>query len=152
MSKNYEARSMDPKPDGKGVFAVFARVVLQTWGVRETFLRQQGVPLETPRIVFDIRNKVTQMNSGSSMTPSISNEQPLDSIAISTNPPMDSTHINPSGHSADEEAFSGPGLGPASFPDVAGPSIMDIDIDQFWTTIDWNADAYARLVIYLVLS
>lgn len=38
MSENYEARAMHPKPYGQSVFVVFARVALQAWGVRETFL------------------------------------------------------------------------------------------------------------------
>ncbi|KAF4241329.1 hypothetical protein CNMCM6805_002429 [Aspergillus fumigatiaffinis] len=139
MSENYEARAMHPKPSGQGVFTVFARVVLQAWGAREIFLRQRGMPVETPQIVLDIRNKVGQTSSGSSMVPSCSTgEPPHSSIAISTNSETIPPQMNFTGHSADGQAFPGPDLGPSGFPDVAGPPGMDIDIDQFWTAMDWR--------------
>ncbi|KAF7176468.1 hypothetical protein CNMCM7691_002786 [Aspergillus felis] len=139
MSENYEARAMRPKPSGQSVFTVFARVVLQAWGARETFLREQGLPVDTPQIVVDIRNKVPQTSSGSSMAPGCSTEEPhRSSIAISTNSDAIPTQINLTGHSADGQAFPGPDLGPSSFPDVAGPAIMDIDMEQFWTAMDWR--------------
>ncbi|KAF4155505.1 hypothetical protein CNMCM6069_007913 [Aspergillus lentulus] len=139
MSENYEARARHPKPSGQGVFTVFARVVLQAWGAREIFLRQRGMPVQTPQIVLDIRNKVGQTSSGSSMVPSCSTgEPPHSSIAISTNSETIPTEMNFAGHSADGQAFPGPDLGPSSFPDVGGPPGMDIDIDQFWTAMDWR--------------
>ncbi|KAI3006725.1 transcriptional regulator family: Fungal Specific TF [Aspergillus niger] len=67
MSENYEARAMHPKPSGQSAFTVFARMVLQAWGAREIFIRQRGMPVETPWIVLDIRQKVGQTSSGSSM-------------------------------------------------------------------------------------
>ncbi|PKX92297.1 transcription factor domain-containing protein [Aspergillus novofumigatus IBT 16806] len=139
MSENYEARAMHPKPSGQGVFTVFARVVLQAWGAREIFLRQRGMPVEAPQIVLDIRSKVGQTSSGSSMVPSCSTGEPShSSIAISAHSEAIPAQMNFTGHSADGQAFPGPDLGPSSFPDVAGPPGMDIDIDQFWTAMDWR--------------
>lgn len=134
MSDNYVARAMHPKLSGQGVFIVFARVVLQAWGAREIFLRQRGMSVETPQIVLDIRNKVGQTSSGSSMVPSYSTgESPHSRIAISTNSEMIPTQMNLAGHSSGGQAFPSPDLGPSGFPDVAGLPGMDIDIDQFWT-------------------
>ncbi|GIJ81557.1 hypothetical protein Asppvi_000056 [Aspergillus pseudoviridinutans] len=139
MSENYEARALQPKPSGQGVFAVFASVVLQAWGAREIFLRQQGLSVETPQIVVDIRNKVAQTSSGFPMAPSCSTEEPPHSrIAISTNSEATQSQINLTCHSTDGQAIPGPDIGPNSFPDVAGPAIMDIDMDQFWTAMDWR--------------
>ncbi|KAH1549852.1 hypothetical protein KXX57_000495 [Aspergillus fumigatus] len=139
MSKNYEARVMHPKPSGQGVFTVFARAVLQTWGAREVFLRQQGMPVETPQIVLDIRNKVGQRSSDSSMGPSCgTGEPPHSSIAIGTSSETVPTQMSFSGHSADGQGFPDPDLGPSSFPEVAGSPGMDINLDQFWTAMDWR--------------
>ncbi|KAM0098512.1 hypothetical protein ACP6JE_006962 [Aspergillus fumigatus] len=130
MSKNYEARVMHPKPSGQGVFTVFARAVLQTWGAREVFLRQQGMPVETPQIVLDIRNKVGQRSSDSSMVPSCgTGEPPHSSIAIGTSSETVPTQMSFSGHSADGQGFPDPDLGPSSFPEVAGSPGMDINLD-----------------------
>ncbi|KAH2544623.1 hypothetical protein KXW97_001886 [Aspergillus fumigatus] len=130
MSKNYEARVMHPKPSGQGVFTVFARAVLQTWGAREVFLRQQGMPVETPQIVLDIRNKVGQRSSDSSMGPSCgTGEPPHSSIAIGTSSETVPTQMSFSGHSADGQGFPDPDLGPSSFPEVAGSPGMDINLD-----------------------
>lgn len=63
MSDSYEARAMHSKPDKQQVLAVFFRVVLQTWGAREALFKRQNKLLESPRIVSDIRNKVTQITS-----------------------------------------------------------------------------------------
>ncbi|KAF5859643.1 hypothetical protein ETB97_002554 [Aspergillus alliaceus] len=137
MSENYEARAMHPKPSGQGAFTVFARVVLQAWEAREIFLRQRVMPVETPQIVLDIRNKVAQTGSGSSMVPSCrTGEPPHSSIAISTNSEAIPAQMNFTGDCADGQAFPGPDLGPSCFPDIARLSSMDFDIDQFWTAID----------------
>ncbi|GFF30069.1 fungal specific transcription factor, putative [Aspergillus udagawae] len=139
MSENYEARGLHPKPGGQGVFTVFARVVLQAWEAREIFLRQRGMPVETPKIVLDIRNKVAQMSPCFSMVPSCSTgEPPHSSIAISINSETIPAQMNVAGHSADGQAFPDPDLEPSNFPDVAEQPGMDIDIDQFWTAMDWR--------------
>lgn len=128
--QEYEARVMHPKPSGQGVFTVFARAVLQTWGAREVFLRQQGMPVETPQIVLDIRNKVGQRSSDSSMVPSCgTGEPPHSSIAIGTSSETVPTQMSFPGHSADGQGFPDPDLGPSSFPEVAGSPGMDINLD-----------------------
>jgi hypothetical protein len=58
-------------------------------------------------------------------------EPPFSSFAISNNSEVIPTQINLTSHSADEYAFPGHDLGPSSFPDVAGPATMDVDMDQF---------------------
>jgi hypothetical protein len=61
MSNNYEVRMMDVKDDERPFFIVFSRIVFQAWDAREQVARQQQTLLVPPRIVSDIRNKVTEM-------------------------------------------------------------------------------------------
>ncbi|GLA02294.1 hypothetical protein AnigIFM60653_001697 [Aspergillus niger] len=135
MSENYEARAMHPKPSGQSAFTVFARVVLQAWGVREAFIRQRGMPVETPWIVLDIRQKVGQTSSGSSMISSCNRGVPPHSGIASTAIPA---QMNFTSRGTDGQVFPRPDIGSNIFPDATATPDIDIDIDQFWTAMDWR--------------
>jgi hypothetical protein len=109
LSDNYEVRAMHPKPGGQGVFAVFARVALEAWGVREAFLRQHSKPREPPGIVSDIRNKMIQKSSASSQN---SNGELLNGtvgINIDESPPPTTMGFGDQGTGEERFTDLGPG-------------------------------------------
>lgn len=80
----------------------------------------------------------SEQNSATSLGSSIgqnwnTGESPLSSIATNIKSKTTSTQIDFTGQSADGQAFPEP----SSFP-VAGLLNMDLDIDQFWTAMDWR--------------
>lgn len=140
MSDNYEARIMSAKQDNRPLFIMFSRIVLQAWEAREALLRQQDKPLEPPRIVSDIRNKVMQMTSNFSQNSNIEQANGAVGINIDEFPmpmPMDfGGHGLPNGTGGQGST----GSGPCGYPDILEQATMDVDMNQFdWTTIDWNS-------------
>jgi hypothetical protein len=79
MNDNYEARVKDPK-QSEPIFAVFSRVLLHAWEEREAASRQYDKPLELPRIVSEIRNKLAHMKSILSQQSNM--DQPSCAVAI----------------------------------------------------------------------
>lgn len=146
MSNNYEVRMMDAKDDERPFFIVFSRIVFQAWEVREQVARQQQTPLVPPRIVSDIRNKVTQMMSNfgqdadtvqTSGTSDVNADNPYMPIQMD---------FNVSGMAHGAEGPVPTGLGSWGYPEMTGPSFMDVDVDEFiLNTMEWKAlDARGR--------
>ncbi|CAG7949912.1 unnamed protein product [Penicillium nalgiovense] len=139
MSKNYEARIMDAKEDNRPFFIVFSRIVLQAWESREQVARQQEIPLVPPLIVSDIRKKVTQMVSNfgqdaHTMQPGGASGVNVDNL--STPMQMD---LNVSGIAYGARREVSTSLGQWVYPEMSGPSSIDVDASQFlWDTMDWN--------------
>lgn len=140
MSNNYKVRMMDAKDDERPFFIVFSRIVFQAWEAREQVARQQQTLLVPPRIVSDIRNKVTQMMSNfgqdadtvqTSGTSDVNADNPYMPIQMDFN-------VSGMAHSA-----GGPvptGLGSWGYPEMTGPSSMEVDVNQFiLNTMEWNA-------------
>ncbi|CAG7946914.1 unnamed protein product [Penicillium nalgiovense] len=139
MSKNYEARIMDAKEDNRPFFIVFSRIVLQAWESREQVARQQEIPLVPPLIVSDIRKKVTQMVSNfgqdaHTMQPGDASGVNVDNL--STPMQMD---LNVSGIAYGTRREVSTSLGQWVYPEMSGPSSIDVDASRFlWDTMDWN--------------
>ncbi|KAK9319080.1 C6 zinc finger domain protein [Lipomyces orientalis] len=140
MSDNYEARVMNANQGGKLIFRVFSQIVLQAWEAREALFRQQDKPLEPPRIVSDIRNKVTQMTSNFSQNSNI--ERPNGAVGINSDEfpmpmPIDFGGHGPSYGTLEQGST---GSGPWGYPDIPWQATTDVDMNQFdWTAIDWNS-------------
>ena len=149
MSDNYEVlvsflneQAGDEEGGIYSNFAAFSRLVLQTWEAREGLLRQQHKPSDwVPRIVTAARNKVLQTSS-SIPSKSSNEEQPnhgsvgvysADNYPMFT-PPMD---LGSNYGAGGGQSFMG--LGPAGYhPDMSGQVLTDVDMDQFWTEINWE--------------
>ncbi|KAF4638010.1 hypothetical protein G7Y89_g52 [Cudoniella acicularis] len=130
MSDNYSARVKNSK-QGQPIFIVFSRVVLQAWEMREALSRQQDNdrPLEPPRIVSDMKNKLAQMRSDFEQHRSNIEQQPDAGVA--------SINIDESLTPMPVE-FGQYLTGPGPDNDISGQAFMDVDMNQFWTAIDWN--------------
>lgn len=121
MSDNYEARAVLPSTDQHGSLVLWIQMVLHIWEIREKLLRRQNKqqPLETPRIVTSMRDKLRQMSS--------KGEQPSSSSNVGEPRLYMPTDL---------ECFTGLGFG--GYPDISGQPLMDVDSEQFWTAIDWT--------------
>jgi hypothetical protein len=131
MSNNYEARVMDPK-QGEPIFIVFSRVVLHACEAREALGEQQGKMLEPPRIVSDIRKRLTVMRAD--LSRQLEQSDGLTAMSVGVAPilvPMDLSGFGPGG-----QHFAG--AGPGGFPAVSGYPMMDFDMNQLWTSMDWS--------------
>lgn len=125
ISENYQARdTLSVLNQAKRLF--FARVVLQTWEKREAvWMNSQNEVLEPPGIIQDIRDKLRGIGletMGNRPSTSGHSEQP-EATATSA-----SASFNP---------FAGQGF--ETFPELAEQAMTDVDMDQFWTTIDWTS-------------
>ena len=60
MSENYLAHSLHKEQDDSPFYKVFSKIVLQAWEAREALFRQLDEPLEPPRIVSDIKQKMAK--------------------------------------------------------------------------------------------
>lgn len=119
MSDNFEVRFMCMDQDDNPLFKMFARIVLHSWEVREQAFRQLNKPLQVPRIVQNIKQKVLLM---ASITKNKSMEQPSGAVNIndlSMPMPMD---------------FGSHGL-----PYMPGQAMMDGGFNELdWTAMNWN--------------
>jgi hypothetical protein len=130
MSDNYDARVMNPK-QGEPIFVVFSRVVLQAWEKREAVSRQDE---ELPRIVSDVRNKLNHMRSILSQQSSM--EQPSGAVGININESQMAIPRDFGNHGTEGQCFMS--SRPGGHPEIPEQATMDVDVDQFWTTIDWS--------------
>jgi hypothetical protein len=124
---------MNPN-QGLSIFVTFFRVVLQVWEAREVLLRQHDRPLEPPRVMSDIRNRLAQIRSNFSQHSNI--ELSNGAAAINIDEYLMPMPMEFSGPDTGGQWFTGSGS--RGFPDIPGQIIMDIDMNQFWTTINWN--------------
>lgn len=151
ISDNYDALTTHSKQHGGEeqeagplrIFVAFSRAILQAWEAREALLRQQHkLPELPPRIVSDVKDERTQISSNFFSDHS-NGEQPNE-VVIGIN----STHssLMPTGPT-DLGGYQGTGEvgqsfkfpGPEDYyPDIPGQVIMDVDVDQFWSEIDWR--------------
>lgn len=137
MSDNYEARAVRPTQEGKNIFGLFYRVVLQAWEVREALLRQQNMSLEPPRIVSDVRNKLMKMNSTSSQD-SNGEQHPSSRLGINIDVPPMPTAMGFDGHGTGTGGECFTGFRSDAYPDMSGQGTMDVDMDQLWTSLGWG--------------
>ncbi|KAJ6190948.1 C6 zinc finger domain protein [Penicillium mononematosum] len=147
MSKNYEARIMNAKEDDRPFFIVFSRIVLQAWESREQVARRQEIPLVPPLIVSDIRKRVTKMVSNFGQD--AHTVQPGGASGVNTNVDNLSTpmqmDLNVSGIAYGARGEVSTSSGQWVYPEMSGPSSIDVDASQFpWDTMDWNM-LYARM-------
>lgn len=138
MSANYEARFMNVEQDDNPFFKIYSRIVLQAWEAHEAMFRQSDKPLKQPRIVSDIKHKVTQR------TPNAQNniaEQPNGAVSMTIDHYPMSMPMDFGGHGLlygmGGQGFAGSGLG--DYPDIPGQNTMEIDVNPLdWATIDWT--------------
>ncbi|KAI3123872.1 transcriptional regulator family: Fungal Specific TF [Penicillium roqueforti] len=139
MSNNYEVRMMDAKEEDRPFFIVFCRIVFQAWEAREKIARQQETPLVPPRIVSDIRNKVMHMISNfgqdaDTMQPGGSLGSNMGDLSMPTEMDFSVPGIT---YGADWQVPTS--LGPWGYPEIPGPNLTDVDVNQFLLdTMEWN--------------
>ncbi|KIV82661.1 hypothetical protein PV11_04755 [Exophiala sideris] len=120
MSNNYEARAVRPSTEKLASLVLWISTVLHVWEIREALLKRQNKqPLEAPRIVTSMRDKVEQLSSNG------------ERHSAPTNIGESRLYMPPS-----LECFTGPGLG--GYPDIPGQATMDFHTDQLWTMLDWT--------------
>lgn len=147
VSGNYEALITRSKQDtgdeqgGIGIFFVsYSRAILQAWEAREVLLRQQHKQLESPpRIVSDVRNRLAQMRSTSE---NIRGKQPDNGDVGTHNTENTAMPTMPMGLDGDPatggpQSFVGTDSS-ASYPDIFGQGVMNVDMGQYWTEMDWR--------------
>ncbi|KAK3681349.1 fungal-specific transcription factor domain-containing protein [Podospora appendiculata] len=156
MSENYAALAARPRAnaDEQGgvdrIFVAFSRVVFQAWEAREALIREKGGMAEAvPGIVQGLRNKMASMcgDVGGSGFGFAGEEQGAgggmgsggsDGSGANTN--MVSNMPMEVGGSGGGQSFAGmaPG-GVGYYPEMPGQAgMMDVDMDQFWTEMDWR--------------
>lgn len=124
-------------------FVAFSRVILQAWEAREVLLREGQKPPEPPlRIVSDVRNRMMQMGWAFPPDQSTVEQSDAGSADISSNANSSSMPIAPM-DSGDRNSTGGAqnfaGQAPAGpYPGIPGQPIMDADMGQYWTDIDWR--------------
>ncbi|KAI5461256.1 hypothetical protein BGZ63DRAFT_355926 [Mariannaea sp. PMI_226] len=126
ISNNYKAR-LENTQQGRSIFVVFSRGVLQAWKAREALSTREKSMEEPPWIVTDVRKKLTQMKPN---LPQAGDRGKLESTAlVSMDESAGATVTNTGFGDFDTEGqcFTGPDQG-----------LAEIDADQFWTTIDWG--------------
>jgi len=147
ISDNYDAytaqwRQRDPERINVYV-EKFAQFVSQAWRARETYLRgQHKQPDPVPRIVLDGRNKigysepvyasVPDPTGGDTSSGEMGRE--LGSDSQIRNLPAGMGAVPDMTRQGDDYAALGAGY----FPDLNSQAIMDLDMDQFWTDLDWK--------------
>ncbi|KAK3327036.1 hypothetical protein B0T19DRAFT_460069 [Cercophora scortea] len=168
MSANYAALAARPRPNadeqGSGVdriFVAFSRVVFQAWEAREGFVREKGGGQETetvPGIVEGLRRKMVSMHGagvlggatggeaagfvgasqgqGGGLQQGATGGEGMGDGGSSMMPNM------PMEMGGGGQGFAGM-MGPAGaagyYTEMPGQGgVMDVDMDQFWTEMDWR--------------
>ncbi|KAF2799291.1 hypothetical protein K505DRAFT_294967 [Melanomma pulvis-pyrius CBS 109.77] len=119
MSDNFEVRFMCTVQDDNPLFQLFSRIVLHSWEAREQAFRYLGKPLEVPRIVQNVKQKVlliASMTKNKIMEPA-SGAVNIDDLSM----PM-------------EMDFGSHGL-----PYMPDQAMMDVGVNELdWTAMKWN--------------
>ncbi len=135
MSANYEARIQQLKLEGQGAIAVFFySAILQTWEAREEVLRQQNRPRDPPRLVLDMQSRILQEELAVSQRNN--GDLPNGSLDTEVGESQIQAAVDFCGPSGGGQYSVGPG--PVGYPGMPGQPLMDISVDQFWTTADWR--------------
>ena len=150
MSSNYEALFTSSKQatgeehgSADIFFLSYSRAILQAWQAREVlFGQEQKQPEPPPRIVSDVRTRRLQL--GPTLTSKNSNDGRAADSAVDIDSTGGSSQMlstpmgfGGSGDTGQPQGFAGPS--PAgSFPDILGQGIMDVDMGQFWSGMDWR--------------
>jgi hypothetical protein len=66
----------------------------------------------------------------------LSEEQPNGAVALNIDESLMPMPMNFGRHGSGGQCYTGSGHG--GCPDIPGQAIMDVDMNQFWTTVDWN--------------
>ncbi|KAI3395048.1 hypothetical protein diail_1871 [Diaporthe ilicicola] len=137
MSDNYEARAAHSKPGEYGIADVFSRVVLQVWAAREELCKEQGKPVQPPRIVSMFRNRAKGSDH-----PAVPSQQAdpdrsdSGAIGIGVNQSLSRMPVSFEGLGPGGNFLHGSGFG--ALPDMPGPTMMDVDMDQILNPVDWR--------------
>ena len=138
MSDNYEARSMLPVEDDNPFLKIFIKMLLQAWEACEAGLKQSGAPLDLPRIVSSIGQKVAQEKQGSQdIGKGDSNDVFSMDIDFSMSMPLDSHSYNRLQGMGRAQAFPGSGMRPyynAPRQATANVNLNDLNLDS----MNWN--------------
>ncbi|KAF3768068.1 hypothetical protein M406DRAFT_338708 [Cryphonectria parasitica EP155] len=158
MSENWEARAalraIMPRSEAKGAFSIFSRLVLEAWGAYENTHREKKEMMTPPLLVSDIRDRLQQKNQMMGQG-QMDNGRHVNSAGVVDVNIMniDTNNSNKSSLLAAQEDFalisgsSGGGGDGGQDPsesyrgessDLAGNVLIDIDMDDFWTTMDWS--------------
>lgn len=135
MSDNYEARFKDMQK-ANPFFEFFSTIVLQAWEACEAASRQIQKPLQSPRIVSDIKQRVAQLMphtlNSDAQQPKCAPNMNINDLSISMTMDFGSHDLL---YSMDGQGFAG--AGPGGYPDMLGQATMDVEVNQFnWATID----------------
>ena len=139
MSENYEARFSDLESDASPFFNIFSRIVLQAWAVREEATARLNVPLEVPRMVLDLRQKVMEMTPNTQINDI--EQQSGGAVDINFGELSMDMPVDVSGSGVPLGIGGQGGMGSASggCPEASGQAPMDVNISQLdWAMIDWN--------------
>lgn len=138
MSDNCEVRVMNENQDDNPFFKILSRLILQAWAARDAMAEQTDPPEEPPRIVLDIKHKLSLMklNAQNSYT-----EQPTEVSSMNTDDLAMSMPIQFSGNGQQHNlgAQGATSLEHEGYPHRQASMGMGFNMDEFdWTTIDWN--------------
>ncbi len=133
LSDNYEARVKNPK-QGEPIIIVFSRVILHAWEACELSFREQGKPVDPPRIVSDIRDRMTQMMSRFSQCGNI--EEPTGIGSTNTTEAQMPMPMGFNGYSTEGQYFASSGAW--GYPAMPGQAGSDANTNQFWPAMDWS--------------
>lgn len=137
LSDNYEARAKYSKACEYGISDVFSRVVLQVWAAREELCREQGRPVQPPRIVDMVRNVAAGTDSAAAPQQAHASQPSVGAMGIRSGGASLPIPVSFGGDQGPgHQLFPGSGLGP--YPEIPGQSMMDVDMNQFLNPMDWR--------------
>lgn len=138
LSDNYDARATHCKPGEYGISDVFSRAVLQAWAAREALCKEQGRPIQPPRIVSMVQNMANKpflIPSPQEVDPGQPRFRPT-GIAVGGSQLPVPLPVNFDGQGPQERFLSDPGLG--SYPEIPEQAIREVGMDQFLNPMDWR--------------
>ncbi|KAK6496237.1 hypothetical protein TWF481_002261 [Arthrobotrys musiformis] len=134
MSESYEARMNGAIKLYGPLLVLFSTIVLQAWGAREKFMKEEGIsPEPLPKILVGIREKIANMTQTRSV-------EQIDKIGT-INLDEFLTPPTTAGSSADSSFFGGGAHAGAVLPGYGGQQgVIDLQTGDFdWTLMDWSS-------------
>ena len=137
LSDIYKARFAIKEQDDNPFITIFSKILLHAWELREAVLREQGMPLEQPEIVSNVRRRVAALSSNAQNKngEQASGAASTSSEDFSMPTPSDSGSFGiPHGMGGQDSAYSGL----EGYNDMFGQGTMDVDMNQLdWTALGW---------------
>ncbi|OHE93826.1 hypothetical protein CORC01_10847 [Colletotrichum orchidophilum] len=132
LSDHFEARFEQLMPGYSPVFIPFSEVIISTWEVLATALRDSGQPVVPPRIVTKVQERLLEVTPTPSPQSPTAEAMGMGSYDFGASIPMDFV-----GHSLNYDQITFSPTNNALYPNISMPDTHGINVDQFnWDSLD----------------